>query len=220
MIKRVCQSPRWSCVAPFSLGLSTFNVYGSASTNLPADGVAVAVDDVTLTRTRGVEEAALAGTIGTEDVAIAALLPQPVALIVMRLLLTNALAMVFLIANALLLPTLATWLLFTSGPQDAAPLNSLFFFFVLPVIAFEALLYAVTMLLAYVPILQAHSGLLHGIKYLAFANSAGPFDTGYAGFGRRDCGQPHLAGLPHARNLQIRTGDGEKIGAWHVLPSG
>ena len=100
----------------------------------------------------------LPGTRGT-GTAAAALLPQPTALIVM-LLLTNAPAVA--ISNLLLL---GLPVLFVSSDPLAATVRRGLFSVVLPITLIEASLYAVTMLLAFAPILQAHSGLLHGIKY-------------------------------------------------------
>ena len=210
------QDAKWSCTAPFRLGLSTYNHYGSESTRLPqseAGPLPAAVDQVTIV-SKSTE--LLLGTVGTAEVAAASLLPQPAALIAMRLLLANVPAAVFTMANILVV---ALPLLMLTVDGDRL-LWRAFVWFALPIALAELGIFLITMLLAYVPILQAHSGFLHGIKFLAMANSAGPFDTGYSGFGRRDCSQPHLAGLSHARNVKIRTADGETLGAWHVLPSG
>ena len=147
--------PRWSWSAPFPLGLSDFNVYGSASTKLPAgheNDLRPVMDNVTLTTTNK-----LAGTVGTEDVAAAALLPQPTALTAMRILLTNIPAVIFSISNVLLLVLGAT--LLSKAPPAAEWRRSLFFNFVLPVTVFEAVLFLLTMLLASVPILQAQLGV-------------------------------------------------------------
>ena len=199
--------PRWSWSIPFPLGLSDYNAYGSESTRLPESNEGMHPVSVVVTRTVTNK---LPGTVGTEDVAAAALLPQPTPLIAMRILLTNIPAIIFSISNVLLLMLPATFL---SATPLAAELRSSVLRVVVPITLVQLLLLALTMLLAFVPILQAHSGLMHGIKYLAMVNSAGPFDEGYSGCGRRDCTKPHLAGLPHARSVRIRTADGETLGA-------
>ena len=80
--------------------------------------------------------------------------------------------------------------------------------------------YSVCAVLALFPHLQAFVTFLHFVKYFACANSAGPFDDGYGGLGRRDHNRPALAGLPHARAVRLRAADGVEIGGWHVLPAG
>lgn len=136
-------------------------------------------------------------------------------------------AWTFVIANTVaaiaipwLIVALATSSAAFAGPFAYPITGALLYYAVLPAVALEAVLYLLVFFMARIPILQAHGGMMHGIKYLAMANSAGPFDTGYGGFGRRRCDQPHLAGLPHARDVRLRTRDGQALGAWHVLPSG
>ena len=88
------------------------------------------------------------------------------------------------------------------------------------VCAVQLVLYLTTALLAVVPSLQGLLAFGHPCKYFSALQTAGPFDTGARLLGRRDVSRPACAGLAHARNVRLRTRDGESLGAWHVLPSG
>ena len=140
---------RWSYTAPFLLGLRAYNVYGSESTRLPQESAGMAparsLDDVVVTKTSDGQQQDLPGTVGTEEVARAALLPQPAALIAMRILLTNIPAVCFTVANVTLL---AVGMLCFTTDSSAIALRHALWSFALPILAIELLLFALTMLLA------------------------------------------------------------------------
>jgi pimeloyl-ACP methyl ester carboxylesterase len=220
---QVCQSPRFTWTAPLQLNMQTPNYYHQQQT--------AGLDGIILQKAERAAETATsasnrrADVIGAADVVAAAKLPQSSGHLALRMM-SVAFAYWFVIANSILLIA-AIWACIASAsasitaPADNEPFRQLFLGFVLPAVAFEATFFSFTLTNAFMPCLQAHTGLLYGVKYFAMANSAGPFDQGYAGpIGRRRCDQPFHAGLTHARPVQLRTADGQRLGAWHVLPAG
>lgn len=75
---------------------------------------------------------------------------------------------------------------------------------VIPLCAMQAVLYCCVFLLASSERLQTYQTFGH-IWYV---------------FGPCNFDRPSRSGLPHARNVGIRTSDGEILGGWHVLPGG
>jgi abhydrolase domain-containing protein 12 len=85
--------------------------------------------------------------------------------------------------------------------------------------AVQLLLYAIAAALSASTTLQGWITFGHPAKRLGAANDAGPFDRGATTVGIRDYSIPAHAGLPHARQVWVPTSDGERLGAWHILPA-
>ena len=85
--------------------------------------------------------------------------------------------------------------------------------------AVQLLLYAIAAALSASTTLQGWITFGHPAKRLGAANDAGPFDRGATTVGIRDYTIPAQAGLPHARQVWVPTSDGERLGAWHILPA-
>ena len=142
--------------------------------------------------------------------------PPPLALNLLRLT-EAALHACFWLSWPAAATLLAVWGATDGGP---APLILAIGLATAAVCAVQLVLYLTMALLAVAPSLQGLLAFGHPCKYLPMVQAAGPFDTGARLLGRRDVSRPACAGLAHARNVRMRTRDGESIGAWHVLPSG
>ena len=88
-----------------------------------------------------------------------------------------------------------------------------------PVCAYQLLAYMLMVVFALYPECQSLMTFATFMKYVGVMNTAGPYDVGATVLGARRWDCPWHAGLPHARQVFIKTPDDESLGAWHVLPA-